>query len=138
MIDKKLHGKIISALRKMTFAHKPRNEAFKRAQVAPATHECEKCGKYCYNGKSQKNYDKLVAEFPDKEVMFKMAKADHKITIMPLRHWTWDWNLYIERMFPETPEEYQILCSPCDKVKTDEEKAIRAKLRKEKKLLDLE
>lgn len=133
MIDKKLHGKIISALRRMTFSHKPRNLAFKRAQVAPATHECEDCGTYCYNGKSVKNHQKMVDKFPDKEVLFKGAQADHLESVVPLFHWDWNWDEYIIRMFPETPEEYKILCHPCHKVKTDEEKKIRAKLRKEKK-----
>lgn len=125
-------GKIISALRKLTFSHKERTEAKNRNKVDKATYECELCSAYCYDGKSKDSYQKLVDKYPDKVVKWKYT-LDHREPVVPIvKGWQWDWNEYIERMFCSR-DNYQGLCSDCNDEKTKEENELRKALKKKEK-----
>jgi hypothetical protein len=57
---------------------------------------------------------------------------DHKTTIVPLegfKNGSWCWDEYILRMFCDE-DGYQVLCKECHDAKSNEEKKIRAEVRK--------
>jgi hypothetical protein len=129
-MDKRIpKGKIISALRKLTFSHKERTAAKNRNKVDKATYECELCGAYCYDGKSESSYQKLVDKYPKKVVKYKYT-LDHIEPIIPIvKGWKWDWNEYIDRMFC-AKEDYQGICVDCHDEKTEQENKLRQELKK--------
>lgn len=125
-----LKGRIISALRRLTWTWGPIKEADDEAKVAPATYECKLCGKWCYTGKSVKNYEELKASRPDKNVQMEARYRDHKITIIPIQaNWKWSWDEVIENMFC-AKSNIQIICKTCNTFKTKAENDQRKDLRK--------
>ena len=134
-MDTKTKGKIVSALRRLTFAYKPINDAEKRQKVDAMLYECEGCSDYVYKGSSEKNFNKLVDKYPDNTVRrVKKIVRDHKEEVVPIEGFKngWDWNVFIERMFCKS-EDIQILCPDCDKLVTDEQKRRRKLVRDTKK-----
>lgn len=129
-MEAKFKGRIISALRKLTWSWKPYNNVKNASKVDAACFECSNCGKYCYDGKSKKNLQKIIDKYPDKVVEQQTIYIDHVDPIVPLEHWSWDWNDYINRMFC-SEENLQPLCKSCHDAKSAQEKEIRKKLRKE-------
>lgn len=124
-------GKILSALRKITYSWKPINEAQERVKVAPATFECSSCGKWCYTGKSDKNLNKLQLEHPDKNIEMIGICRDHIDPVIPLvKGWEWSWDEIIERMLCLEVDKIQILCRMCHDEKTKKENQLRKELRK--------
>ena len=64
--------------------------------------------------------------------MKKDIQVDHDIPVIdPIKGFE-DWNIFVERLFCD-PENLKLLCKPCHKVKTDEEKRVRAINRKKAK-----
>ena len=132
----KFKGKIISALRKLTYTNPDRKRKFDQAKVAAATHECELCGVYCYSGTSDKNYQATVENFPDKTVLKEKAVADHLEPTIPVKGFKnkeWDWDEYINRMHFCGEDNWNIICKACHDKKTKQENEERKKYRKEKK-----
>ena len=131
-VTKATKAKIINSLRRLTFSYKPRTEAMNRRKVAPATFSCEHCQKWVYSGKSEKNYDKIVSEFPDQEIEIGKVIVDHlEPVVNPKKGWE-GWDFYITRMFCRT-EGFQILCCDCDNIKKKEEIGERVETRKKRK-----
>ena len=125
-MDKKFKVKIIQALRRLTFSYPPRTQAKALAKVAPATHECCKCGKYCYEGKSVKNFEKIQEQFPDKIVEMRTAEVDHIIpTVNPYDGFV-NWDVYIKGMFCDL-SNLQVICHDCHQIKTSQEKLLKTK-----------
>lgn len=130
----KFKGKIISALRKLTYTNPERKRAFDRAKVDSATHKCELCNVFCYGGTSEKNYQAMVDKYPDEDVIKDKAVADHIRPVIPVKGFkgkTWDWDEYINRMHFCGEEGYQIVCKSCHDIKTKKENEERKKWRKE-------
>ena len=129
-MDTKLKGKIINALRRLTYSYSPRNEAANKQKVAAATFKCELCDKIVYKGTSKEIPAKILEEFPECE-KGKIA-LDHREPVIPINGYPnkeWDWNIYIERMFCDS-EGFQAICFSCHKEKTYQETQLRKKSRK--------
>lgn len=131
-VTKAWKGRIISALRKLTFSYPPRNAAKKAQKVAPASYRCESCEVVVYEGtKDLENAG--LEEFND--VIKGKLYMDHISPVIPLLGFSkgdWSWDEYIERMFCEQ-SGYQVLCESCHDLKTQQEDEIRKKARKSKK-----
>lgn len=132
-MDKATKGKIINAVRRLSFAHKPRNEAKNARKVAPATFRCEGCETVVYTGK--KSIDKAgleeFIEAGDTVIQGKIC-LDHIDPIIPVQGFPnkeWDWNIYLENMFCDK-SGFQVLCEDCNYLKTQAENEERRKHRK--------
>jgi len=126
-MDKKTHGKIIAALRKLTFAYPPRNAVKKRQKVAPASYTCESCDLVVYEGKRNLEDTGILEDFPN--AIKGKVHVDHKIPTIPIegfKNVEWDWNEYIENMFCGE-EGLQLLCKECHDKKTKKENELRRK-----------
>jgi len=131
-MDKKTHGKIIAALRKLTFAYPPRNVVKKKQKVAPATYQCEQCSQIVYEGRKELVDTGLLEDYP--EAIKGKVHVDHIVPTIPLKGFkntVWDWNEYIENMFCGE-EGLQLLCKPCHDEKTKKENELRRKYKKKK------
>lgn len=133
-MDKATKGKIINAVRRLSFAYKPRNEAKNKQKVAPATFRCEGCKDVIYTGKKtieKAGLEELIEA--GEEVRSGKICLDHALEIVPVEGFpgkTWDWNIYLERLFCDA-EGFQVLCEDCNYLKTQEENQQR-KLTREK------
>ena len=127
-MDSKFKGRIISALRKLTWSWTPRNEAEAAQKVAPATFECESCGVWIYTGK--KSLDKLELD-PPKGLIKGTKYLDHIDPVVKLSEDHFSWDTYISQMFSPR-DNFQVLCKPCHDVKTKKENKQR-KIYKDKK-----
>ena len=133
MIDKKTHGKIISALRKLTFAYPPRNAVKQARKVAPATYDCELCRSIVYEGRKTLEKSGLLEDFPfAKKGKLHVDHIDPVIPINGFKNTEWDWNEFVENLFCGE-EGLNLLCETCHKAKTKEESAQRAEYRRSKK-----
>lgn len=130
----KFKGKIIQGLRKLTYTNPDRKAAFDRAKVESATHECELCGVWCYGGSSEKNYEGLKDDYPNKTILKEKAVADHIAPVIPVEGFggDWDWDVYIKRMHFCGELGWQIICNGCHDEKTREENEERKLHRKKK------
>lgn len=139
-VDKKTHGKIIQALRRMSFSHSGRNEASARQKRGPATFECEQCGTFVYTG-ARKLADLdfiegLKVAYPNLKIIKGKVIYDHIIPVVPVEGFPnsiWDWNIYIDNMFVGV-DGWQVLCEECNIYKTADENKDRQKVRKKKKV----
>lgn len=131
-MDSKFKNRIISALRKLSYIWKPVQDVKKRAKKAPATYECESCHYWCYEGSSEKNFDKLTEEFPSQKFKMEKANVDHKNPVRSVEEGFVDWNTFIERMFCDE-DNLKLLCKTCHKEKTKLETKERVKYRKIRK-----
>jgi hypothetical protein len=134
-VNKAFKGKIINALRRLSFSYPPRNNVKKRQQVGPATFECETCLIWIYEGSRDisSHLEKLDSE-PPNGIAKGRTNMDHKEPVVPLENFkrgSWDWDQFINRMFCEE-EGYQLLCSECHEDKTKEEDRIRKNIRQNK------
>jgi len=132
-MDSKLKGKIISAIRKVTYTYEPRNKVRKRQQVAPATFMCESCDFAIYSGKKNLKEAEL-----DKFKKVKKSKVyvDHIEPCIPIEGFgesKWDWNSYLSRMFCGE-DGLQLLCKECHDIKTKKENELRKKFRRKEAL----
>lgn len=135
-MEAKWKGKIISAMRKLSFSYPPRNAVRKRQQVGPATFECEQCGIWVYEGTRElsQHLEKLPKS-PPKGLIEGKINLDHIEPVIPLESFSrgsWDWDEYINRMFCEE-SGYSAVCKACHDKKTKKEDEIRKKYRKSKK-----
>lgn len=119
-------------MRKISKWYPPRIAAKTKCKVDEALYKCSKCGTFCYEGKSQKNYDKYVEKYPDNIILFEPPQLDHILAVIdPLVGYS-GLDSYAERLF--VPEEYwRCLCSNCHGKKTLHENKVRTKVRKSKK-----
>lgn len=103
-----------------------------KAKRAPATFECKECNYWCYEGKSEKNFEKLKEEFPSEKIKMEATRDDHIDPIISVKEGFVDWNNLVERMFcPE--ENWQKLCKTCHDIKTKKETQERKEWRKKRK-----
>ena len=138
-MDSKFKGRIISALRRLSYSWPPLNAALKLARRDLSTYECAHCHDYIYDGDSDKTL-KNVCSRHSRTVRKGKLHKDHIAPIIPLEGFKlkiWDWNEYISRMYCEI-NGIQILCEKCHQIKTDNEKSIRKDVRKINKALDKE
>lgn len=127
----KFKSRIISALRKLTYSWKPRQNVSNAAKKAPATFECEKCGVWCYTGKSESSLESLQEKFPDNKIIMERIDIDHKKPIISVEHGFTDWNDLINGMFCGEDNLWAI-CKPCHDEKTKLEREERKKYKKGK------
>lgn len=128
-MDVKTKGKVINALRRVSWHYAPRNERKKRQKRDKALFECELCSKYCYEGKSQKGFTELKNKYPNKLVEMEKVQADHVSPVIPIvKGWEWSWDTFMNNLFCDI-DGYQILCSQCHSIKSKTENEQRKKLR---------
>jgi len=113
-MDAKLKAFVIQTLRRGTYRWEGRYNAKKASKIARNQYVCNAC----------------KGVFGNKDI-----NLDHILPVVPVDGFKngqpWDWNEYIERMFPNQ-EGYQILCSSCHDLKTLEENSSRRENKKEK------
>lgn len=117
-------AKIKNALRRIYMHDKQRKKALDRAKVDKATYSCESCGKFLYDGSSDKNFNALREKYSDKEVVKEKPDVDHKTPVIEPKRGFCDWNTYIESLWCSA-EDLQILCKFCHLEKTSKEAAER-------------
>ena len=126
MIPARFRGKIISALRKLTYSWEPRKEVLEAAKKAPATFECNDCGVWIYKGTSERNIEYIKEDNPDQEVIMGKVCVDHIDPVIDPDKGFENWDKYINRMFCEK-ENLQVLCAKCHDEKTKKEKKRKKK-----------
>jgi hypothetical protein len=117
-LDKKAF--VIATLRKASYRWPTRNAAIRRAKVKVQV------GFY-KNGKPK---TKLMSFCEKCGLITEETVKDHQPPVIDPKKGFTGWNDYVERMFPDTEWGYQILCKPCDKLKTGLELKKRAKVKK--------
>ena len=128
--ERQFKGKIIQALRKLSYTNPDRKIAFDKAKVESATHECCICKTWCYGGESLSNFESLVEQYPDKNIIKNKAQADHIKEVIPTEGFSngsWDWHEYIERLHFCGEQGWQIICVNCHNNKTNNENKRRKK-----------
>jgi len=130
-MDSKTKGKIINAVRKVTYTYSPRNKVRNRQKVAPASFRCELCEYVIYTGTKDLDVSGLD-EFENKKIG--KVYIDHIDPCIPIEGFGkkgWDWNIYLNRLFCKE-EGLQLLCKECHDQKTKEENNQRKKFRNQK------
>lgn len=115
-------NRIIGVLRKLTWSWEPYRLKKESAKVDSATYQCEKCGKYCYTGKSHTNFLQLQQKYDN--IVMEGIDIDHIEPVIDPNVGFIDWNTYMDRLFCEE-DGLQALCKDCHKIKTKEENNIR-------------
>lgn len=112
-MDKKKKQFVINTLRRASYRWPTRGQAEKRSRVERGVYRCEQCG---HQGKR--------GEFA----------MDHVVPVVdPIKGFT-TFDEYIERMLPDSPEQWQRLCkAKCHKEKTDQENLTRKETKKKRK-----
>lgn len=128
----KIKNLIKKYLRNASLKSPYNNLTKERAKVDSALYSCEKCGKYCYEGVSNKNYEALVKKYPKHNVVREKVQVDHLDAVIAPEIGFVDWNTYIERLFV-TDDKMQCLCPSCHKEKSAKENEIRKTTRKNKR-----
>lgn len=113
--DSRFRSFVTSALRAASRRWPPKYKALKEAFVGRKTNK--KTGKLAMHYKCAKCKKHFVAA--DVQVDHVLPVVDPKVGFV-------SWDDFINRIFCEI-ENLQVLCKPCHKVKTDEEKAERKK-----------
>lgn len=123
-MDYRIKRSLISHARRLSLSWGPRLAAKAEAKVAPATHECAKCGNWCYEGDSEKNYLKTVAEHPDKTVLFDGIKMDHIDPVVDPLSADESFDTFFARLFcPKI--NWRPICEKCHSTKTSGENKLR-------------
>lgn len=128
-MDSKLKSRVISALRKLSYSHKPRNVVKNAAKIDICLYKCSGCGILVYDGKSDERYEEYCSKYG--LVLYDRINMDHiNPVVNPDIGWE-NWDIYITRMFCDEAG-WQAICSVCHDKKTKEEKQRRktAKTRK--------
>ncbi len=99
---------IIQLLRRGTYKWPPRTEAMRLARVERGKYNCAMCSEL----------------FGPKAI-----KVDHIKPVVDVTTGFQTWDIYIARMYPEDPKEFQILCIECHDSKTAVERELRKKYR---------
>jgi 5-methylcytosine-specific restriction endonuclease McrA len=108
--EARLKAFIISGLRAASRRYPPKFETLNEAKTIKKINS--------KTGRLAQHYmcNACKEEFPAKDV-----QVDHKKPVIDPTIGFVDWNTYIERMFCKK-SNYQVLCKPCHKKKTDKEK----------------
>lgn len=134
-MESKFKGKIISALRRLSWSWEPRNKAKQLQKRDIATFECEHCGVYVYEGSRNIEDTGIPERHPDKLVIADKTYQDHIESVIPVEGFpntVWSWDVYIERMFPENISDFDCLCFNCHEIKS----WLEDELRKEYKIIN--
>ena len=123
-MDKKTFNRLIQAARRISLSWGPRKLVKERCKVDKAVYECSKCGLYCYEGKSEKNFTAMKAKYPKKKFSMEYLQMDHIIPVIATDSKAHDWNVYFERLFCGE-DNYRGLCKDCHGKKTKQENKIR-------------
>lgn len=111
-------GKLTKNLRRMSMGHKPRTDAKNACKIDKATYKCTLCSQVIYEGKSQKNFEKLQEVYEG--IIMDKFHMDHIEPVVCPKVGRVDWNTYIERLFCG-PDGWQGICSVCHAEKTKRE-----------------
>ena len=113
--DARFRSFVTSALRAASRRWPPKFKALKEAFVGRKTNK--KTGKLAMHYKCAKCKKHFVATD---------VQVDHIFPVVDPKTGFVSWDLFIDRIFCEI-ENLQVMCKPCHKVKTEEEKAERKK-----------
>lgn len=120
----KIRNMIKGYARRLSGSWPPKQAVKEACKVAPALHKCSKCGSLNYEGDSQKNYDKYVAQFPNDTVNFDGIEIDHISPVIDITGWT-TWDNYFDSLFCDE-ENLRPLCNKCHLAKSSHESTHRA------------
>ena len=107
------HSFVVSALRYAFRKWPPKYEALKEAFTKVQTNSS--------SGRLARHFKCAICK---KQFPQALVQVDHISPIIDPKKGFVDWNTFIERLFCEK-EKLQILCKPCHKIKTNEEKQER-------------
>lgn len=133
-MDSKFKGKIIVALRRLSYTWPPRNEIKKRAKVDLCTFQCSHCLNYIYDGSSEATFKKVLLRHSRLVRQGKVC-VDHKEPVVPINGFKtgiWNWDEFIERLYCDI-SMLQVLCKECHDAKSSTEKDERKVVRKSRK-----
>lgn len=99
---------LFAGLRKLSRFYPPKNEALKKARVAPATFQCALC---------KKGFERSS------------VNVDHIEPVIDPKTGFKDWNTYIARLFCAA-DGFQVLCQKHHDEKTKAENKVRSQRRK--------
>ena len=105
-MDRRKKSFVINTLRRASYRWPTRWGAEKRSKIGRNQYYCECCG--------------IIG--PKKE--FQM---DHKVPVVDPEEGFVGFDKYADRMFPDTEDGWQRLCTDCHDIKTEEENKIRKK-----------
>lgn len=125
-MDSRIRRQIISNARRLSLSWRPRQIAKDKCKVAPALHKCSKCGNLCYEGKSEKNYQAYLEQFPNDVILFEGIKMDHIAPVIDPIAGFEGWDKFFEGLFCEEAN-FRGLCSVCHDKKSSQEDKIRGK-----------
>lgn len=80
-MDKKFENKIIQSLRYLSFSYPPRSEAKKLCRIDACLYKCQTCGQLVYEGKSEKNLNKLKETYGS-DIVWEKFQMDHKVPVI--------------------------------------------------------
>lgn len=126
MQNKQFRARIIKALRRLTWSWKPYTNVKQGAKRDSATYECNECGKYCYTGRSETTYNRIVKENPDIEVEKGSIYIDHTVPVIDPDKGFETFDIFIDRLFCGE-DNLNPMCKVCHDKKTDEENKKRRK-----------
>lgn len=126
-MKQKTIAKVKNALRRLTYSDPYRISAKARCKVDVALHRCENCFLLCYDGKSEKNLEKLAFKYG--EVCDRSVEMDHIHPVIDPTDGFTTWDTYINSLLPEDSRAYQGLCYFCHQLKTYEEDIDRGKVK---------
>lgn len=126
----KIRNMIKGYARRLSGSWPPKQAVKEACKVAPALHKCAKCGSLNYEGDSQKNFEKYVAQFPNDVVNFDGIEIDHITPVVEVTGWT-NWDNYFDSLFC-SEENLRPLCNKCHSAKSSTEATFRASYKKKK------
>lgn len=129
-MNDKIKRMIIGYARRLSSSWEPRQNAKRKAKIAPALHRCSKCGSLNYEGDSQKTFDKYVQEYPNDKVNFDGIEMDHVIPVVKVTGWT-TWEDFFSSLFCDE-DNYRALCHSCHIKKSSNENSHRHRHNKAK------
>lgn len=136
-LKKKMKSLAINDMRRRSRYWKPKLDVKELRKIGPALYECEHCNHAIYEGSKPLKMVKLFDETSALDVFSeKLRKGkihmDHIEPVVDLLEGFTDLDTYFDKLYCKA-ENFQALCEECHKKKTDEEKVIRLKARKERK-----
>lgn len=111
-MNSRIRRSLISYARKLSLSWEPRRIVKDKAKVAPATHECSKCGNWSYGGTSDKNYEELCEQYPDKTILYATIHMDHIVPVVDPATGATSWDDFYDRLFCHQ-DNFRALCQKC-------------------------
>ena len=114
--------KLKKAIRRLYYQTDEYKACKERNKVESTVYRCELCDAKRYDGKSEKNFEKLKLKYPD--ITRDKFDVDHLNPISDTKLGWQGWDVHLSQLFCSR-DELQYICKPCHKVKSALEQAER-------------